>query len=140
MPFKYNTTGIKENFETKTLPEKVWFDMKIIDADEAVSKKNNYPMVNLKCEVINDAEFGGTSILHNVTFLPKDNKGAGMSVHFMKCIGVPHEGDVVVDAYDWIGKRFKASTVIEEYEGKRYSKIKLVSPLETLKKSDDIEF
>jgi len=131
MSFKYDSTGITSEFPL--LPEG-WYDFKIIEAEETQSSKGNN-MVLAKCQVINNPDYD--DILHHyVTFLPPDNKGAWINVAFRKAIGVPHGGDDIVDADDWIGKRFKGFVVEDEYQGQKKNKIQKVSPL---KDSDEGE-
>jgi hypothetical protein len=105
MPFKHNSTGIKEQGTYKLLP-KDWFDFKIIDAKEGLSKKG-YPMITLEAEVINNPEYNKRVIRHYVVFLPAGEKGDWMSVYFRKCIGMPYGGDDEVDCSKWVGRRFR---------------------------------
>jgi hypothetical protein len=113
-----------------------WYPFKIFEAEEMKSSKGN-DMVLAKCEVSGHSEEAdGQTVWHYVTFLPKDRKGAGISVHFRKCIGVPYGGEDEVDARDWIGKRFIGKVTTEEFEGKRRNKIAEISPIESGKTTD----
>jgi hypothetical protein len=89
-------------------------------------------MVSILCEVIDDTEeFNGERVFHTVTFLPSKNPGAGMSVHFLKTIGQPWEGNVKVDSSQWVGAKFMGYVVTDEYNGKTKNKlgeIKLYEP------------
>ncbi len=132
MSFKFNATGIDPDSKgtNKVLPKR-WYDLQIV---EFVSKagdtyprdgktQNGDPMVNILCEVINDDEFNGERVFHTVTFLPakkpdgKPTPGAGMSVHFLKSIGQPWEGDFDVDSSKWVGSIFKGYLITDEYKG-----------------------
>lgn len=90
----------------------------VITKVEEKTSKNGYPMVNVTCEVMNNTEFNGAKVFHNVTFLPKDKPGAGMSTHFLKTINQPWEGSVSVDPTQWIGEDFSAKISTREYSKK----------------------
>lgn len=125
---RHDSRGIDPNPSFPTLPEKAWFDFKVMEAEEMKSKKG-LDMVKLKVQVINNPEWNGTTLFHYVTFIPKGVPGEGISVHFRKCLGLPYGGDDSIDEVDWEGKRFKATTVVEEYNGQKSSKIKLVDDI-----------
>lgn len=112
MPFPYNASGIDASGGFTPAPEGVYM-LKIVDAAEKTSKKGN-PMVSVRCQIDDANEWLGTTVWHNVTFLPKDAKGAGMAVQFLAAIGEPHEGEFEVDAFNWKGKSFRAKLKIEK--------------------------
>lgn len=96
------------------------YELKIVDVEELRTQKDNYPMVKTTCEVYNNSEFNGKEVFHNVTFMPKEKTGSGMSTHFLKCIGQPWEGDsITVDPLNWIGATFKATIGTREYEAQK---------------------
>lgn len=89
---------------------------------------------------VNSGPYIGAAIpFHYVTFLPKDNKGAGMAVHFLKTIGQPYEGKYKVDHLKWRGKILKADVEEEEYNGYINNKITAVEAVEEAKKEDVLE-
>ena len=90
----------------------------LITKVEEKKSKNGYPMVNVTCEVQNNEEFNGAKVFHNVTFLPKDKPGAGMSTHFLKTIGEPWEGAIEVNPDAWVGEDFIAKISTREYDKK----------------------
>lgn len=108
------------------------------DGNDLKSKKGD-PMVHVTCEVLNNAEFNGAKVFHNVTFLPKDKPGAGMSSHFLKCINQPYQGDIDIDPKAWIGEDFKAKIQPREYDKKDGTKAKTNDIKEVLA-SDDVAF
>jgi hypothetical protein len=138
MVFDYNATGIDADSKgtNKVLP-KGWYDLEIVEfvskAGDTYPKdgrtKNNDPMVNILCEVINNEEFKGERVFHTVTFLGPKAPGAGMSVHFLKTIGQPYEGAVKVDSSQWVGAEFAAYVIQEEYKGKIKNKIGEIKPI-----------
>jgi hypothetical protein len=128
MSFYHDSTGVDPDAPAVALLPDGWYPFKIFDAEELESKKGN-PMVLAKCQVFNDPRYPDQEVWHYVTFLPKDAKGAGISVHFRKCIGVPFGGNDLVDAEDWTGKRFMGKVLTEEYEGRKRNKIVEVSPM-----------
>jgi hypothetical protein len=151
--FDFNATGIDPDAKgtNKVLP-KGWYDLEIVEfvskAGDTYPKdgrtKNNDPMVNILCEVINNEEFKGERVFHTVTFLPakgsdgKATPGAGMSVHFLKTIGQPFEGAFKVDSAQWVGSEFSGYVIQEEYKGKVKNKIGELKPI--AKKTDDVPF
>lgn len=93
------------------------YDLVITKAEVKASKKG-YPMVNVTCEVLNNVDYNGARVFHNVTFLPKDAPGAGMSSHFLKCINQPFEGPINVESEKWVGESFKAKIAPRKYTKK----------------------
>lgn len=125
MTIRHDSRGIDPNASFPTLPEGKVFEFRIMEATEMKSKKG-LDMVKLRVEVIGDPEWNGTSLFHYIVFIPKGAPGEGISVHFRKSCGLPYGGDDAIEEQDWIGKRFKATTKVEEYEGKKSSKISAV--------------
>ena len=118
------------------------YNLKITEVAPSLSKKG-YPMVKVVFTVL-DASGHGKRIFHYVTFMPpKDsegvtNKGAGMSVHFLKVIGQPYEGKIKVDPFSWINSEVFAKVIVDEYEGKKNNKIKyFITPLDGENKNID---
>lgn len=99
------------------------YDLVITKVEEKKSSKG-HPMVNVTCEVLNNSEYNGAKVFHNVTFLPKGDKGSGMSSHFLKCINQPYEGAIEVDPEKWVGEDFKAKIQTREYDKKDGTKAK----------------
>lgn len=97
--------------------------LEIMECDPRTTK-NGDPMVNVMFEIRN-GQHDGRKVWTNITFF-KDhtNKGAGIALHFLHCIGEPYTGKFKVDIMNWIGKRTKAALDIETYEGKRRNKVK----------------
>lgn len=152
--FDFNATGIDADSKgtSKVLP-KGWYNLEVVEfvskAGDTYPKdgrtKNGDPMVNILCEVTDEGEFQGERVFHTVTFLPKGNPGAGMSVHFLKTIGQPYEGQFKVDSTQWVGAEFMGYVVQEEYKGKVKNKIGEIKPIDimapALKKADsDLPF
>jgi len=52
-----------------------------------------------------------------------------MALHFLKCIGEPHEGEIDIDPMDWERKTFMGKVVVSEYEGKKNNKLSEISPI-----------
>ena len=93
------------------------YELQITDTEERKTNAGD-PMINCECEVINNPEYNGRKVFHNVSFLPKDKPGAGMSTHFMKSINQPWQGNVEVDCEKWIGEKFRAKIGSREYTRK----------------------
>lgn len=114
------------------------YDLVITKVEEKKSSKG-HPMINVTCEVLNNPEFNGAKVFHNVTFLPKGDKGAGMSSHFLKCINQPYEGAISVDPDKWVGEDFKAKIQPREYDKKDGTKAK-TNDLKEIFASEDVPF
>lgn len=127
--FWHNSSGIDPTGGTKgeLIPSGLWLAFQIIDAEDKKTKTQR-DMLNLKCEVVDHAQWKGKWVWHTVVFIPKGEKGDGMSVHFRKCIGMPYGANDLVDGLKWIGKRFMGKVIIDEYNGKKNNKIDAVSP------------
>lgn len=106
--FKYNSADINMSNVTSTPAPEGIYTLKIADTTEKVTK-NNDPMISVRCEIDDTGEWLGTTVWHNVTFLAdKSRRGAGMSIHFLKQIGEPWEGEFDVIPENWKGKFFRA--------------------------------
>lgn len=93
------------------------YELQITNTEERKTQAG-YPMVNCECEVINNVEFNGRKVFHNVSFLPKDKPGSGMSTHFLKCINQPWEGAIEVNHENWRGEKIKVTLSSREYKNK----------------------
>lgn len=120
MSFNYDTTGVKEKGAFDPVPEADYF-LKI-GKKEVKKSGTGHPMVNVELTV-SEGEFVGRKMWHNVTFMPKDMKGAGMAKHWLHAIGQPYEGKITVEPMDWEGV-IKAKVGIEEYKGKNQNTLK----------------
>lgn len=119
--FKYDYSGVRERGEgLDPIPEGDYSF--VITKVEERRTKNKDPMVHVTCKVM-EGLYAGRIVWHNVNFLPKDNKGAGMSKHFLHVIGQPFEGMVDVEPNEWINATFCAHVKIEEFNGKTQNNI-----------------
>lgn len=103
----YDATGIDPDAVGFALLPDGKYTLKITKATEKASKNGNL-MASLECEVINNQEFNGRKVFHNVTFLAPSEKGAGMAIHFLKTISQPWEGKIEIDIPAWEGAQFIA--------------------------------
>lgn len=113
--FGYNSTGVKPSQFTDPVPNGDYI-LQIIKAEETQSKKGA-PMVKLTVVVDSPSEYAGATMFHYVTFFEKGEPGAGIALHFLKCIGQPHEesDSLEVEPKDWEMKKFKAKVIQEPY-------------------------
>lgn len=89
----------------------------ITGAEEKVSSNGN-DMVKVTCQ-IDEGQFDGAKIWHNVTFLDPESKAAGLALHFLHTIGQPYQGEFEIKTSEWLGRRFLANIGVEEYNGKK---------------------
>lgn len=140
MPFQYSNKGIKMN-DFDVIPRGQYV-LIITEAEERTSK-NGDPMVAVTLEVDDDAQQLGKKIWHYVTFISQERKGAGMAIHFLKCIDEPWEGDIIVTPEKWIGKRIYAWVGIEAdslgNDRNRIMKIKKVDSIDGPTKKLEID-
>ena len=127
--FEYDATGVSMDTKFDLLPLGDYELM--IDTVKPSLSKSGHPMVSVKFKVVDDGQFAGRKVFHNVVFIPaKDEngeprKGAGIALFFLKCIGEPHEPTKLkIDPYQWVGKSCKARIGTDIYEGKTRNKIK----------------
>ena len=127
MPKRYDATGVDASGGYPIIEKPGWYPFRIVTATEGESKNGNYQVtVDAVCL---DPRWKDYGVRHWVTFLPKDQKGAGMALHFLKCIGEPHEGEIDIDPMDWERKTFMGKVVVSEYEGKKNNKLSEISPI-----------
>lgn len=128
MPFNFNATGINPSGGfRRPLPDGEYV-LRIVDTLEGTSKNGN-PQITVHFKV--DAGDWKEKWLkfHRVTFFGADNPGAGMAIHFLKCIGEPWKDNFVVDHKRWRGKKIKAQVTSEEYNGYINNKVVAVEPI-----------
>src|SRR3990167_11350306 len=110
MPFKYSASGIPE---FTSLPDGMYL-LKITSA-VVCTTQNADDKVTVDY-VVADGQYAGRKVrFHTVTFfVDKERPGAGISVHYLRCIGEPYEGDFEVREDRWIGRMVKAKLVSEK--------------------------
>lgn len=124
--FSVDARGIDMTPKYELLPEG-WLPFKIVEAEPRISKKGDRQVL-AKCKCIDPRYPNAGEVWHYVTFLPKENKGAGIPLHFLKTIGQPYEGQFDVNAKAWLGKKFLGNVIIAEYNGKKNNKFDEISP------------
>lgn len=157
--FDYDATGVQPSSQGqgKILP-KAWFNFEIISYTtndgsktypmEGYTKENHYPKVDLLLQVIDNPEYEDCRVFHTVTFMPKDKDGAGMAIHFLKCINQPFEGKIKPNSEDWVGEKLQGYAITDEYKGKTKNKLGEIRPYATpthpeiakAAKNDDVPF
>src|SRR3990167_9644212 len=132
MPHVYDGTDVEVPGSNFTIPEDE-YTLEIVSVKERTSKDGHY-QVEVKA-VVDQGSHKGFPVKNYVTFSPAKkadgtpNKGAGMSVKFLKTIGQPWEGKFEINPQDWIGQKFNAFLAAEEYNGYTNMKIKWVKPV-----------
>jgi hypothetical protein len=132
---RYDGTGVDASGGFPIIEKPGWYPFRIVAVTEGESKNGDYQVtVDAACL---DPLWKDYGVRYWVTFLPKENKGAGMALHFLKCIGEPHEGKIDVDPMAWERKTFMGKVIVSEYEGKKNNKFSEISPI---KDDTGIEF
>lgn len=106
MPGKYDGTGVEMSGQIEPFPPGE-YHLRIMETELGETKKGDTKVtVNFK---VVDGPYADRRVnFHTVTFLPKSSKGAGMVLHFLKCIGEPYEGEFEWDERLWVGRVLKA--------------------------------
>lgn len=120
MGFRYEEKGVEAGSSSMVAPEGV-YNLVITSASDTKDglprvTKNGDDYVNVALEIDDANEWLGTKVYHNVTFMKngsdgKPRKGAGIALHFLKCIGEPWEVPFDVNPDNWIGKRLRAKLI-----------------------------
>jgi hypothetical protein len=122
----FNYTGVKPSSGNFELIPEGWYPWRIIEAEEGESSNHEYQVkVFIECA---DGK-NETNITHYLTFKAPEAKGAGMALHFLKCIGAPFEGEFDVEPTKWIGKKFMGKNKHDEYNGQKRNKLSAISPM-----------
>lgn len=132
---RYDGTGVDASGGYPIIEKEGWYPFRIVTATLGESKKSGAPQVTVDAVCL-DPRWKDYPVRQWVTFLPKEQKGAGMALHFLKCIGQPYEGVIDVNPMAWERQTFMGKVVINEYEGKKNNKFAEISPI----KDDGIEF
>ncbi len=118
----YDATGIDPDATSYELIPDGKYMLQITKSERTKSKNGNL-MAKLECDIINNSEFNGRKVFHNVTFLAPDSKGAGMAIHFLKSIGQPWEGKIEINIPDWVGSQFLATLGKTSYTSQKTGKL-----------------
>jgi hypothetical protein len=117
MSFSYDATEIKEGGSNRKAPDGVWV-LRVESPEEGLTKQTKQNRVNMKL-FVDSGPHKGAWFYHTVTFKNPDEKGAGFAKKFLKAIGLPYEGKIVVNGSSWAGKKFiggvKATTNAKGY-------------------------
>lgn len=124
MRMEYDATNIKSNYN---LLSDGWHPFKIVEVEDRESSKG-YPQALAKCKCTDTKCAGASEVWNYVTVIPPDQKGASMVIHWLKSIGQPYEGKIVLDTEKWLGKKFLGKVTTEDYKGKTNNKLKEISP------------
>jgi len=113
--FTQDYTDVEESGNFEPMPAGL-YSLRITETEEGKSK-NGHNLVKVGL-VVNEGEHEGKKITHYITFLPPDNAGAGISKHWLHCIGEKYDGEVDVTPENWKGTIVNCYVKIEEYKGK----------------------
>jgi hypothetical protein len=145
MRMSYDSTGVDVNGPSSVPAPAANYTLEIkqvFDTDKEGNPrrtKNGDPMVSARCEIADANEWLGTTVWHNITFLPKEKKGAGMAVAFLKAIGEPWEGAFEIDTDNWKDKTFRAKLkVVTGLNGQPRNEVAYLLSDET--KDEDVPF
>lgn len=108
----FDATGIKPLGKFPIAPEGDYFVV-IRDVKQSATKDKGYPLFNLTCE-IDDKDWLGVKFWHNISIIPRGEKGAGIAIHFLKQISEPWEGKIKINPHNWKGRIFRAHVGVEK--------------------------
>lgn len=129
--FKYSSKGVDTSTPNKNEGFMVapgYYNVAIVSFEEKWTAKQD-AMLRLTCLIDDKGNpFNGRKIFHNVTFIEPGKPGSGMTIHFLKTIGEPHEGEFEVSPENWIGKRMYVKMENTKYNNKTYLNVVGVMP------------
>lgn len=87
------------------------------------SVQEGFTKTQKKCVIVDfkiaEGEYKGLFIKYWVTFHKPDEPGAGLTKHFLKCIGEnTDEEQMIINPNTWINKRIEADLIPNEYPTK----------------------
>ena len=110
MVYKMNYTGVNEAMSRDPLPDGS-YNVKIEKIDEKIAKSGR-PLIKVRYKVISGPH-AGRLIFDYVVLFAGGEPGAGMTMHFLKVIGQPHEGNFDVEPKNWIDKELSVSVITD---------------------------
>lgn len=128
MPRKYNSGGAVPSESMQPIPRGD-YPMEIVNVLHGKSKASGTEMVTVTAKILSGAPAGRT-MKYYVMFHPQGHPSVGMTLHFLKTIGEPYEGEFEWDEVNWIGKKFTGTVEWENFNGSPTSKLKKLRPLE----------
>ena len=124
MGFDYDGTGIEPQGGGYPVIPQGPYDLEITEVEDTRAKSSNRRMVVVNYMVIDSLEHNGKFVrYHNVTFMGRGEKGAGMTLHFLKCIGEPYKDKFKVRPENWVGKKLRAFVKVAEYKGRQKNEV-----------------
>lgn len=141
MGYSYDATNVKPDMGYPIIDTSGWYPFRVIVATPGTSKKSGAYQVTVDAACL-DPRWKDYTVRHWVTFLKEGAKGAGMAIHWLKCIGEPYEGKLDVEPLSWERKTFMGKVSINEYKAddgsiKRNNKFDEISPI---RDTEDIPF
>lgn len=97
--------------------------MGCVDAREEMSKKGN-PMLVLEMVVTEGEYENKVRLWHYLTFIPAGEKGHGLTVNALKAFGMKYDGELTINAEDFVGVKVSVMLDVETYNGKTKNVIK----------------
>ena len=99
--------------------------------------QNGDPKVDMKLSV---KGFNHQFVFDTITLFDKSNRGHGLTVHKLKCLGFAVDRSKInFDSDELVGKRCLAEIGIKEWQGKRYNRVINFKHLSDKKASNDSE-
>lgn len=136
---KYNSGGAIPTEMGQPIPRGE-YAMEITQVLPGRSKASGTEMVTVTAKILDEAQRNRT-IKHYVMFHPTGHQSVGMTLHFLKTIGEPWEGEFEWDETRWIGRRFMGTVEWEMFNGNPSHKIKRVRPMaEVITTQEEVPF
>lgn len=138
---RYKTTQEEyeadQNYDHRLIPEG-WQRVTAYEATVKESQEKKYPQINLKFDVLaaigNPEWVYNDKLFHTITLIPLGEKGHGIGVHWLKCLGLKPDanGEFIIDDLHMqlCNKEIEVYVFIDEYQGKKRNKISRVKAIE----------
>jgi len=129
MSGRYNSGGaVPDDGIPKPIPAGEYV-MEIVKAVVGKSKTSGHDMVTVTASPI-DGEYKGRKVRMFVIFYPTGHKNIGLTLHFLKTIGEPYDGEFDWDETRWTGRMFIANIGIEIFNGEAQNNVRRIRPVE----------
>lgn len=138
MPTKYNAGKAVPSEMLQPIPRGE-HHFEITAAVLGKSKSTGVDMVTATMKVV-DGEARGRMVKYYVMLHPEGHPSVGMTLHFLKTIGEPYEGEFEVNEARWVGKHLIGTVEWENFNGSPTSKVKKVRPWEGVMPVEEVPF
>lgn len=108
--YPVNYSNVNESQKFEPLPEGTYPVQ--IERIEETRTKGGKPMIKVRY-VVTSGQHKGRKLFDQVTLFEANEKGAGITKHFLHIIGEPYEGEFEVDPDNWPGRDLQVTVTVD---------------------------